>query len=268
MFCGCSDNSANTIETNSVIAEEEVVTEEISTEPVIEEPAVDVDWQTLTYQWTDDSGYTFEATVRVSPWINTKNEAYVNAAWDEVGQGNSLPKANASSWGLSESSNGYGRYNDEYGSFRPIQNITDTYYCVGNISVKNLTTGWDITNSSPVTSDTIWLSACQPKPDTKEVQRHPSLQENYTRSSTVSKVFCGNKTTNPTWAVINPKYNSNTWGPAAFVFAHFDNKTPANPNGECMSEITDTYFCINSIDYCIWEKEMDELTTAKLSIVE
>ena len=258
MFCGCG--SATTVEEPVITEDESVITEdEISTEPVIEEPAVDVDWQTLTYQWTDDSGYTFEATVKVSPWINTKNEAYVNAAWDEVGNDKALPLSDSKSWGNDYSSDG---------NYRPVEDATDTYYCIGNISVKNLTDGWDITSSSPVTSNPLWFSACQPETHPADYKNHPDTSK-YTKSSTISKIFYSNvEKRNSTWAVIEPKCTSNQWGPVTFVFAHFDNKNHTNPNGEYISEITDTYFCINTNNNWIWNKEMDELTTAKLSIVE
>lgn len=232
-------------------------------------PYVTVDWQTISYRWEDNSGYKFEATIKISPWINTKNEEYLKSAWAEVGGRNQLTTANAENWGLTEGSNGYSRGNDEYCSFRPIKNITDIYYCVGEITIKNLTEGWDITSSSPVTSNPLWISPCQPETQVEEVRRHPSLEDNYTRSETVSKVyFSDGQKANPTWARISPKYTSNQWGPVSFVFAHFDNKTPAAPNGEFISEITDTYFCVNGIDFCIWIKEMAELSTLKLNIVE
>ena len=141
-------------------------------------PYVTVDWQTISYRWEDNSGYKFEATIKISPWINTKNEEYLKSAWVEVGGRNQLTTANAESWGLTESSNGYSRGNDEYCSFRPIKNITDIYYCVGEITIKNLTEGWDITSSSPVTSNPLWISPCQPETQVEEVRRHPSLEDN------------------------------------------------------------------------------------------
>ena len=285
-FCGCGGKTASSVpapapttsveqnEPRQISTSEPAPTDPTPTsapEPTPEPtPKVDVEWQTLTYQWEDSSGYTFEATIKVSPWINTKNEEYVTAAWDEVSHGKALPSSDTSSWGLAHYSDGtYGRGNDEYGSFRPVKNITDIYYCIGNVTVKNLTTGWDITASTPITSDALWLSACQPEPNVEEVKKHPSLEDNYTRSSTVSKVFYNDaEKVNPTWARVSPKYTSNQWGPVAFVFAHFENKTPANPNGEYISEIADTYFCVNGRDFFVWIKEMSELATLKLNIVE
>jgi len=226
MFYGCG--SATTVEEPVITEDEEVITEdeEVSTEPVIEEPAVDVDWQTLTYQWTDDSGYTFEATVKVSPWINTKNEAYVNAAWDEVGHGNSLPEF--------DPNENYCK--DKRNTFLGIKDTTDMYYCLGELSIKNITEGWDITAENPVTTY-FSMSPIQPPLDIKA----SAVKE----GRTIGKVLFSNDITRYiTWSDFNPKFNSNDWGPVPFVFAHYDRKNPNHPNGEYISEIADTDFII------------------------
>lgn len=222
------------------------------------EPAIEVDWQTATYQWKDDAGYTFEATVKVSPWINTKNEAYATAAWNEVNKGKALPSSDSKSWGNAPSSDDY---------YRPVENVTDVYYCIGNISIKNLTTGWDITASSPVKSTVLWLSACQPETNPAHYNKHPNTFD-YLKSSTIGKVYYSNgEERNSTWAHLAPQYTSNKWGPVPFIFAHFDSKAPAYPDGKYISEITDTYFCINNTSF-IWDIEMSELTMLKLDVIE
>ena len=222
-------------------------------------PAVEVEWQTLTYQWEDNNGYQFEATIKISPWINTKNTDYVTAAWNEVGSGKTLPSDDSKSWGNAPSSDDY---------YRPVDNATDVYYCIGNVTIKNLTTGWDITASAPVKSNPLWFSACQPETNPAYYKKHPNTFD-YLKSSTISKVFYGDgEKRNSTWACLTPQYTSNKWGPVPFVFAHFDSKAPANPDGKYISEITDTYFCVNTNNNWIWDKEMSELSTLKLSIVE
>lgn len=270
-LCGCGNQSATAtkhetpsepsvsapVDTAPTTPAPTVTTPAVTTpEPT---PKVDVDWQTLTYQWEDSSGYTFEATIKISPWINTKNEDYIGAAWDEVSRGKVLPSSDSKSWGNAPSSD------DNY---RPVENVTDVYYCIGSITVRNLTTGWDITASSPITSTPLWLSACQPETNPAEYKKHP-YTSTWLKSSTISKVFyTDSEKRNSTWAVVDPKYTSNTWGPIAFVFAHFDSKVPAYPDGKYISEITDTYFCINGNNNWIWDKEMSELSTLKLTVVE
>lgn len=223
-------------------------------------PTVEVEWQTLTYQWEDDSGYKFEATIKISPWINTKNTEYITAAWNEVSNGKALPSDSSKSWGNERSPD------DNY---HPVDNVTDVYYCIGNVAIKNLTTGWDITSSAPVKSNPLWFSACQPETDPAAVKKHPSLSDNYLKSSTISKIFYSNEEKrNSTWACLTPQYTSNKWGPVPFIFAHFESKVPAYPDGKYISEITDAYFCVNTGNNWIWNIEMSELTTAKLSVIE
>lgn len=236
-----------------------VTTEPSSPITVPAKPAVEVEWQTLTCQWEDNNGYQFEATIKISPWINTKNTDYVTAAWNEVGSGKTLPSDDSKSWGNAPSSDDY---------YRPVDNVTDVYYCIGNVTIKNLTTGWDITASAPVKSNPLWFSACQPETNPAYYKQHPNTFD-YLKSSTISKVFYGDgEKRNSTWACLTPQYTSNKWGPVPFVFAHFDSKAPANPDGKYISEIADTYFCVNTNNNWIWDKEMSELSTLKLSIVE
>ena len=273
-LCGCDgksssavsqDNATGTNQTEQTLPDPANVHTVISTptpepEPTPEPtPSVEVEWQTLTYQWEDNNGYQFEATIKISPWINTKNTDYVTTAWNEVGSGKTLPSDDSKSWGNAPSSDDY---------YRPVDNATDVYYCIGNVTIKNLTTGWDITASAPVKSNPLWFSACQPETNPAYYKQHPNTFD-YLKSSTISKVFYGDgEKRNSTWACLTPQYTSNKWGPVPFVFAHFDSKAPANPDGQYISEITDTYFCVNTNNNWIWDKEMSELSTLKLSIVE
>lgn len=75
----------------------------------------------------------------------------MNFAWNKVGQQNDLPSFE--DWGLNQSNDGYFRNNvpclhrggDEKGNFGPFD-MTDMYYCLGIVTIKNCTEGWDITN--------------------------------------------------------------------------------------------------------------------------
>ncbi len=247
----------------------------VAEEPIVVEtptptPEVKVEWQTLTYQWEDKDGYKFEATVKVSPWINAKNETYLSTAWNEISQDKkSLPEADPDQWGL-ESANGdyYSPYSDSGFSFLPTENITDIYYCVGEISVKNLTDGWSITTAAPITSNALWLSASQPEIDAEGLKDN-YLREKYMNSRTmgaeIEREDWGTEySLRPTWLRYNPKYTSDTWGPATFAFAHFESKTPNTPGGEHMSEITETFFCVDGMFGPVTEST----TKTKLSVID
>ena len=226
--------------------------------PKKEEPKVE--WQSLTYEWTDDAGYSFRATIKISPWINTKNQDYIDAAWKTVGRDNKLPEAKTSAWGMSSNSQGYTRTDQSQFRFSLTKNITDAYYCIGEISIKNTTSGWDITSDSKVKSDPFYVSAVQmPKKDGEK------FGEYNIASRTISQIFYTNTTTIQCTAItINPTYYANKLGPIPFVFAHFENKTPNDPDGEYISEMEDTVFCVSKY----WTVIDDASSTVKLEIIE
>lgn len=285
LMCGCDKKNAavdegtfaksSTVETTPAVQKTvESQLTVVETTAVEKEPETtaenpyELDWQEIEIEWEDKFGYSFEATVLISPWINAKNQECLQYNWGDIAPFSApLPEPTPESWGLKHYSDGWARYNDNYGAFSTIQNVTDVYYCIGNVVSRNITSNWSITQ--PTTSDSIWISACQPETDVEGTIKHPSKTENHTRSKTISKIFFDDGTvTNPTWGMISPVYTSNGWGPVPFVFAHFENKTPNCPEGEYRSEMEDTYFCINSQTYFIWKKEMSELNYVKLDVIE
>ncbi|MBP3804421.1 MAG: hypothetical protein J6I76_11095 [Oribacterium sp.] len=284
LMCGCSKKNAvaeegtsaksNIVETTPAVqktVESQLTVVDTTMDKTMMETTAEkkpkIEWQGLNYRWEDASGYVFEATIEMSPWINTKNRAYLDYAWIDAGMGFPLPEDTLDSWGIERGSAGYGRSgNSVYGSFKPLNNITDIYYCVGTIGIINRSVDWNF--NTPLTSDSIWFSACQ-----TEVQKVAPGQQidqmHYYQSHTVSDVLYSNgQVKNSTWAKVNPVYTSKSWGPVPFVFAHFENKTPNCPKGEYRSEMENTYFYINGQSYCIWEKEMSELNYVKLDIIE
>ena len=209
----------------------------------------EVAWQTINYNWVDGDGNDCRATLKVSPWINTKNADYIDAAWSEVGNDNKLPAADPESWGLeyvkklSSSTGGvwvdqFDGYQDDFAykgccSFKDLDEITSAYYCVGEVSIESL-------NNDPA-----WISPCQ-----------KMTKGQGASSSIISKVYGNEQRVEPTWAKINPGRNT-----VSFVFVHFD-------DGENTSEITNTKLCINGSDYFVWTRDVAELTTLKLSVIE
>ena len=208
-------------------------------------PYVTVDWQTISYRWEDNSGYKFEATIKISPWINTKNTDYVTAAWNEVGNGKTIPDFDP---------NERAYYNGKCG-FDGITNLTDMYYCIGELTVKNITPDWSISSDNPIISQDVCLSP---------VQKADENSTSVRNSRTIAKVTYSNEVkSNYTWAIISPKLTSDNWGPVPFVFAHYDRKTPKYPNGEYSDEMTDTVFCISNVHYSrIYS------STAKINLIE
>lgn len=262
--CGCGKSSSAVTKQESTIASpvstEQTTTSEPSTpapttttpaptsEPVVTTPeptpAVEVEWQTLICQWEDNSGYQFEATIKVSPWINQKNEDYLYTAWDEVGKGRTLPYFNPNERA----------YHNGKCSFYGATNLTDMYYCIGDITIKNVTSGWDIKAESPVSTE-FCISPIQ-----SAEERSASVKE----GRTIGQVILTNKTTfDFIWSTFYPKLTSNTWGPVPFAFVHYEQKTPKYPDGEYISEITDTVFCAATNYHA-----KSNAVTIKLDVVE
>ena len=59
----------------------------------------DIEWSEFSYTLSDQQGYTFEVTYKVSPWILLSNTELINSAWSEVGGNKELPTTYGS-WGL------------------------------------------------------------------------------------------------------------------------------------------------------------------------
>ena len=223
-----------------------------------------VDFHTLTCTWTDNNGYSFQATVKFSDWIDTKNENYLNAAWDEVGHDRDMPKAETGSWVLTteKSWDGtcYYRVSGTDYNFEPTK-CTDIYYCVGDVSIRNITSGWNITEASPIQSYDLIFSGVSKE----DLEEYKSLLDDY-RSHSRIKVLYGDDTTKfySTLGAITPLYKSNKWGPVPFVIAHFENKSPAFPDGEYKAEMTDSVFRVSSS----YLTNKEATVTFKLGIIE
>lgn len=225
-------------------------------------PTVDVEWQTLTYNWEDEEGYQFEATIKVSPWINTKNTDYLNSAWSEVGNGKNLIEPYPKAWNLTYSGN-YGFYSNTAFVFdgTKLLDITDYYYCVGGITIKNITDGWDITETKKNCGGFVFFPSL---PQTRKTDKKYITYEE-TDSKTLIKL--GNEKIWPSIGWVCPVMTSNKVY-LNFICAHFDNKTPKYPDGQFISEIEDSIFAVMKDYGDTAEVKRDDVLHVKLSIVK
>jgi len=190
-------------------------------------PAVQIDWKTVTCECTDNEGYTFEITVKLSPWILQSNTALIGSVWDTVGQGNPLP--GLKNFGLKEfTGNAYlGEFSDALAAngTRFAATMNDMYYIVGTVSVRNKTEGWSFTADNPGS--------------TRLELRWPSSSP----TKVVSKVFYSAETRIYGGTMrVTPSMSSDRWGPVPFVIAHAELFNPNNPNGEYREEVETTEF--------------------------
>lgn len=199
---------------------------EMITEKQTEAPNVDVEWKNVTYFEEDNDGYKYEVSMKLSPWILLSNSETVNAAWDELNSGKSLPQFN--DWGLKELQGYYSRSERE-GLYSFSHKMTDMYYCVGEMTIKNKTEGWDITDDNK-----------------RSVNLSISWDCNYNGhnrygSAYIWKVLFSNEAKDyydgkPCTASMK----KNTWGSVPFVIMIPENFSPKYPNGENYESIKET----------------------------
>lgn len=241
LLVGCSNNNSSTV--SEYVAPKELyqqqdlehVTEaattteantEMITEKQTEAPNVDVEWKNVTYFEEDNDGYKYEVSMKLSPWILLSNSETVNAAWDELNSGKSLPQFN--DWGLKEL-HGYYSRSEREGLFSFSHKMTDMYYCVGEMTIKNRTEGWNITDDNK-----------------RSVNLNISWNCNYNGNDRFGSAYI--------WKVLfsngaedyyddkpcTASMKKNTWGPVPFVIMIPENFSPKYPNGENYESIKET----------------------------
>lgn len=204
-------------------------------EQLDEIPHADIEWTNASYLICDRDGYQYEINIKISPWILTENSGTLNAAWSEVGNNNQLPNS-IEDWGLRKEESIYERSSNNLkgvkdgNSYSYRASMTDMYYCVGSISIENVTEGWDI---SAADSRSLEYSIIF------DLKNWAGL------SNTIGRVYYNSKTEDSTGGLCSsPKLTDNTWGPCSFVIMHPENYSPNNPDGEFYEKLLDreSYF--------------------------
>ncbi len=196
---------------------------------------VNIVWTTVTDTVTDSGGYTYEITYKISPFILISNNDVISKAWAEVGKDHSLP--GFKDWGLNFSGEYYWMpygikdsflYNSKTSYYHY---MTDMYYCVGTVSVRNTTPGWDITEDNKRSPD-VQLKWCAVK------EANP-----YGEAASLCKVFYDNQTVLVADNIgANPSMKSNRWGPVPFIMMVPENFTPNYPDGQYYEHHRQGYF--------------------------
>lgn len=221
--------------TETIALETEKPTEK-PTETPTEKPTEDVNaniyWNDVTYLIEDNDGYKYEVSVKLSPWVLFSNSKIVNAVWGELNSGKSLPQFN--DWGLKELQ-GYYYRSEREGLYSFSHKMTDMYYCVGEMTIKNKTEGWNITddNKRSVNLSISWNC-------------NYNGQKRY-GSAYIWKVLFSNGTEDyfdGKQCTVSMK--KNTWGPVPFVIMIPENFSPKYPNGEYCESIKETKLIINT----------------------
>ena len=214
---------------------------EPQTEASTELSQVDIDWTEAVYTVEDNDGYRYEISFKLSPWILVSNSDIISSAWQEIGENKTLPLT-FEDWGLKKQGNTYKRSNVTnavgHGNSSPFGGeMTDMYYCLGTFSVKNVTEGWSITESSS-------------RSITSALEYYPSVQDSLVISGVMSRVFYNSEPLDYRQGIrIVPSLNSDTWGPCPFVVMSPENISPKYPNGNHYESLCDEKSCFRYVDF-------------------
>lgn len=224
-----NSQTSNQSEPISTTTENAAITTEPTTiEPTTKVSSVPVEWTYKSEEREDAGGYKYEITYKVSPWILLSNTEIVNAYWKEISNGKTLPTFN--DWGLKKQGLCYIREGLHRGGFdsKLITAMTDMYYCIGTVTVKNVTDGWDITSDNPRSPFSAGLG----------LFRYDEIgRQSYTAFS-IGRVFYSNgEEYYADAAIVNPSMKDNKWGPVLFIIMAPENIVPAFPEGEYKDSI-------------------------------
>lgn len=206
----------------------------ITTESTTEAPSATLEWVYKSCEREDGNGYKYEISFKVSPWIMESNTEIANSYWNEISKGKVLPAYD--DWGFRSFGGSYIREGLINGGFdsKIITSMTDMYYCMGTITVKNVTDGWNITSDNPRSPFSLGIGL--------GLFRYDDIgRESYDtawRAFSAGRVFYTDEEKYyADSALARPKMTSNTWGPVPFILMAPENIVPAYPEGEYKDSI-------------------------------
>ena len=206
----------------------------------VTESKIDIDWQSFDYIFEDSDGYRIKRSLRISPLISSNNSDALVSAITALGQTvDDLPTV-------------------EYGNTllkRWKQNeINEALYVVGEISLENVTEGYDIASNN--SHSVIMYIGITPNegyvPSEGEMYCEQLENDDSNSGWEITKVFYSKPMQkvghggyefsimnerndyDPQKAFIylgHAKMESNNWGPVRFVMMFPNKHTPALPNG-------------------------------------
>lgn len=222
---------ASTSKPESVATPKPVTTPEPVRTPEPVEEKVKVDFQEGSYTFKDEDGYEFEVTVKVSPWIPQSSTKLVDAAWGEVGKGKELPTV--SSLNLEDMTGDSTRYYRETGkksAFSCRKSNFDMYYAVGTISIKNITSGFKLSEENQRSIPLFFDSGSF---ENKEYLDLPVICRTYFSTPT-------DMAPDYTYRYIKlgtALMKSDSWGPVTFALVHGESYSPNNLDGIYRSDL-------------------------------
>lgn len=245
-----TENQQETEAGTEIDTDEPVATEALTEEDAYEnEPSesaeydtddtdTSIEWINHTYSYTDNDGYQFEITVKASPWILTSNAEILNSAWSAVGKGNTLP-VDFGDWGLKK----VGNYQNKksVGTYpydrNFLEEMTDMYYSVGQVSVKNVTEGWSISESDPRSVGFLLNTSLGSSGDSM--------------ARILTRIFFGNGTKDEgNQLLLQLDLKSDSWGPVSYIMMAPEVFSPNYPDGKNYEKMKESYIVgLGEVEY-------------------
>lgn len=208
-----------------------VTTEQTTT--TMQESKIDVGFQTYTYKYKDNQNYEYEVTLTLSPWILESKADVLDAAWAKVGKGHSKPsKDNMNLQKYSNNRCMTTSNNSPYHLSKTFDaTVTEMYFSVGTVTVKNVTNGWSFSEQEPGSTDFSFYWIKNIEKTLVYSQDHFITRNIYSDSEefNVGEIF------------VRPKMKKDKWGPMTIVLGHAENFSPKYPNGEYRKEVENGY---------------------------
>ena len=203
--------------------QEELEDEEALDEEVEEE--LPIEWTTALMTGTDADGYKYNIWFKFSPWILYSNTKMIKSAWKEIGGDTQLPDYD--SWHIESVGSGYQRKAKSIGGFDSWMatngyGLTDMYYCMGVMEIRNTTSGWSITQDN---NRSLSFSL-----ELKEDLTDITSKDCYVYGGCRSKIFFTSGTSEYVGGMaFSPLMVSDKWGPIPFVCMLPENIAPNTP---------------------------------------
>ena len=202
---------------------------EPAAEPAPEEKIGETEWSELIAESEDQDGHRFELRYKLSPWmLVSSNAVRIKQAWDEVGGDNKLP--DVGDWPLKEKDS-YSECKISKTKFS--HSMNDMYYCVGTVTVTNLTENMPISKSDKASAPLYFVLNISPETANPKGSKANCIFRFYRPKGVVEDSFS---------LETEIKMSKDSYGPLPFIIMVPESVTKEHPEGINLESVLKSYF--------------------------
>ncbi|MBQ1407685.1 MAG: hypothetical protein IIY88_06085 [Eubacterium sp.] len=189
----------------------------------------DAEWSELIAESEDIDGHKFELTYKLSPWmLLSANKDKLEEFWDEVGGENDLPGFD--DWGLKDNDPAFER---KINKVKFSHAMNDMYYCIGTVSIKNLTDNMPITKSDKASAPLYFVLNISPETGTPKVSKADAIFRFYRPKNVIEDSFS---------LETEIKMSKDAYGPLPFIIMVPEVLYEDHPEGVNLDSVLKSYF--------------------------